>query len=303
MSFVQKTPLGPVPASSTRSRYLRQDETPHAAQLRSTSSRQNHSPGQPTAPVSYSIWPSSELPVRGRAQITTERLGTGTSGEYPSGRARGRNRSAGRADPTSGSIQSSISDLLPARPRTRARREEVDVTLEQLRKQAKELVRAARAGDEDALARLGDLPPKLASAQLTLAREHGFRSWPELVHALEADADAFVVAATSARCERAGQLLSARPEIERDRWARLVLGRGWEGEPKEVGGPRRWPPLHYVCHSCFAPVELARELLERGADPNAYHPNEYGPMSALYGAVGVLHDPELTRVLLDSGAD
>src|SRR5919201_637719 len=264
MSFVQKTPLGPVPASNTRSTYSRQEEMPHAAQLRSTSSRQNHSPGQPTAPVSYSIWPSSELPVRGRAQITTERLGTGTSGESPSGRARGRNRSEGRAEPTSGSIQSSISDLLPARPRTRARREEVDVNLEQLRKQAKELVRATRAGDEDALARLGALTPRLASAQLALAREHGYRSWPELVHALEADADAFVVAATSGRCDRARRLLEARPEIESDRWARLVLGRGFDGAPNEVGGPRGWPPLHYACHSSFAPVELARELLRRG---------------------------------------
>jgi ankyrin repeat protein len=177
------------------------------------------------------------------------------------------------------------------------------VNLEQLRKQAKELVRAVRAGDEDALARLGDLPPKLASAQLVLAREHGFRSWPELVHALEADADSFVVAATSGRCERARRLLAARPEIERDRWARLVLGRGWDGDANEVGGPRDWPPLHYVCHSCFASVELARELLRRGADPNAYYPNEYGPMSALYGAAGAVHDPELTRALLEAGAD
>jgi ankyrin repeat protein len=177
------------------------------------------------------------------------------------------------------------------------------VNLEQLRKQAKELVRAARAGDEDALARLGDLPRKLASAQLTLAREHGFRSWPELVHTLDADAGAFVVAATSGRCDRARRLLAAEPAIERDRWAALVLGRGWDGEPNEVGGPRDWPPLHYVCHSCFASTELARELLRRGADPNAYFSNEYGPMSALYGAAGVVHDPELTRALLEAGAD
>jgi ankyrin repeat protein len=177
------------------------------------------------------------------------------------------------------------------------------VNLEQLRKRAKELVRAARAGDEEALARLGDLPPKLASAQLALAREHGFRSWPELVHTLEAGADAFVVAATSGRCERARRLLDAEPAIERDRWAALVLGRGFDGDPNEVGGPRGWSPLHYVCHSCFASVDLARELLRRGADPNAYHANEHGPMSALYGAAGVVRDPELTRVLLESGAD
>jgi ankyrin repeat protein len=56
------------------------------------------------------------------------------------------------------------------------------VNLEQLRKQAKELARAARAGEPDAVARLGDLPPRLASAQLVLAREHGYASWPALVH-------------------------------------------------------------------------------------------------------------------------
>ena len=98
-------------------------------------------------------------------------------------------------------------------------------------------------------------------------------------------------------------MLDARPEIESDRWARVVLGQGWSGDVNEVGGPRAWPPLHYVCHSCFRSVELARELLGRGADPNAYFPNEFGPMSALYGAAGVLHDAELTRVLLEAGAD
>ena len=113
MSFVQKTPFGPVPASSTRSTYSRQDEMPHAVQLRSTSSRQNHSPGQPTAPVAYSVWPSSELPVRGREQMTTERLGTGTFRRVTCDRARGRTRSAGRAEPTSSSTRSSTAIFFP----------------------------------------------------------------------------------------------------------------------------------------------------------------------------------------------
>ena len=177
------------------------------------------------------------------------------------------------------------------------------MNLEQLRKQAKELVRAARDGEPAALARLGDLPLRLSSAQLVIAREQGCASWPALVHRVEASVESFVAAATSGRCERARRLWDARPEIASDRWARLVLGRGWDGEPNEVGGPRDWPPLHYVCHSCFASVELAQELLERGADPNAYFSNEYGPMSVLFGAAGVLHDPELTRVLLEHGAD
>ena len=102
-------------------------------------------------------------------------------------------------------------------------------------------------------------------------------------------------AATENHRTRAERMLEARPEIERDPWARLVLGRGWEGDPNAPGGPRGWAPILYVCHSCFASPALARELLERGADPNATFENEYGDMSALYGAAGVVHDPELTQ--------
>jgi ankyrin repeat protein len=177
------------------------------------------------------------------------------------------------------------------------------VNVEQLRKQAKELIQAARAGDGDALARLGDLPVQLSSAQLVLAREHGYTSWPALLHALEATVESFVRAATEARCERARRLLEARPEIASDPWARLVLGRGWDGDPVEPGGPLGWAPLLYVTHSCFASVDLARSLLERGADPNVTFTNEYGDMSALYGAAGVVHNPELTELLLEAGAD
>jgi ankyrin repeat protein len=192
--------------------------------------------------------------------------------------------------------------------RTRARREEVVVNLEQLRKQAKELVRSARAGEEQALARIRSHALArdrvlLADAQLTLARERGYPSWPALVAAAEASADRFVVAATSGRRARAEAMLAARPELERDRWAGLVLGRGWDGDPNEIGGPRDWAPLHYVCHSCFASVDLARDLLARAADPNAFVGNGEFQISALYGAAGVVYDPELTRVLLEAGAD
>ena len=177
------------------------------------------------------------------------------------------------------------------------------MNLEQLRKQAKELVKAARAGDADALERLGDRETILASAQLVVARENGYASWPALVAAAEASVDSFVRAATGGHRTRAERLLAARPEIERDPWVRLVLGREWEGDPNAPGGPLGWAPILYVCHSCFASPALARELLERGADPNATFTNEYGDMSVLYGAAGVVHDPELTRILLEAGAN
>jgi ankyrin repeat protein len=177
------------------------------------------------------------------------------------------------------------------------------MNVEQLRKQAKELVRAARAGNPEASARLGDGEPILARAQRVLAQEHGYSSWPALVATAEADVDGFVIAATEQRRTRAEAMLAARPEIERDPWALLVLGRAWTGHPSVPGGPRSWPPLLYVTHSCFADVGLARELLARGADPNAAFWNEHGRMSALYGAAGRLHNPELTRLLLEAGAD
>jgi hypothetical protein len=105
------------------------------------------------------------------------------------------------------------------------------VNLDQLRKQAKELVKAARADDPEALPRLGGREPILASAQLVLAQERGYSSWPALVTAAEANAKAFILAATSGRCRRAEAMLAARPEIDADPWARLVLGREWEGRP------------------------------------------------------------------------
>src|SRR6185503_4172506 len=145
--------------------------------------------------------------------------------------------------------------------------------------------------------------PILANAQLALAREQGYPSWPALVAASEADADAFVVAATTQRRDRADAMLAARPELERDPWAGLVLGRGWDGDPNARGGPRDWPPVVYLTHSVYAPAGLLRELLGRGGDPNSKYANEYGTMSALYGAAGILYDPELTRILLEAGAD
>jgi hypothetical protein len=60
-------------------------------------------------------------------------------------------------------------------------------SLEQLRKQAKELLQLFRSGDSSATHRLHTYKPDasepiLADAQYVLAREHGFDSWPKLVH-------------------------------------------------------------------------------------------------------------------------
>src|SRR5690348_487025 len=64
-------------------------------------------------------------------------------------------------------------------------------SLAQLRKQAKELLQQLRDDDPAATERLHKYKPNvsapiLADAQFVLAREHGFESWPRMVHHIEA---------------------------------------------------------------------------------------------------------------------
>src|SRR5690349_13178960 len=64
-------------------------------------------------------------------------------------------------------------------------------SLAQLRKQAKELLQQLRSGNPSAAERLRKYKPSvsdpiLADAQFVIAREHGFESWPRLVHHIEA---------------------------------------------------------------------------------------------------------------------
>ena len=63
--------------------------------------------------------------------------------------------------------------------------------LEQQHKIAKDLLAAARAGDPDALARIRthrtDAEPKLADAQLAIAREAGFPSWARFAAFVEVE--------------------------------------------------------------------------------------------------------------------
>lgn len=90
--------------------------------------------------------------------------------------------------------------------------------LEQQRKLAKDLIRAARAGDAAALARIRAVRPDadparrllLADAQGAVAREGGFESWPKLVADLqERDVKAFCDAVRSGDIPRTQQLLAS----------------------------------------------------------------------------------------------
>ena len=146
---------------------------------------------------------------------------------------------------------------------------------------------------------------------------------------------AFLVAAVVPRdtghatgtLDRAQAMLSAHPELANaDIFATAVLGddtavrQFLEADPasaKAKGGPYGWDPLTHLCFSRYLRLDPARAagfvraaeaLLDAGADPNtgfieADHQPRPEFESVIYGACGLAHHPELTRLLLERGAD
>ena len=184
--------------------------------------------------------------------------------------------------------------------------------LEQLKRQAKDLLRSARANDSAALRRFRILPAfahssdtdlarralALHEAQSVIAREHGFDSWnalrervEELTLEFDAAVDQFIEAATDGRADRAERLLALYPAIARANFhTALLLGDAARVEThladrpelaRALGGPRGWEPLHYVCYTSVGArsgareeglVAIARRLISLGADPNLRFP-------------------------------
>jgi len=125
--------------------------------------------------------------------------------------------------------------------------------------------------------------------------------------------------------ERAEAILTAHPEIaSSDIHIAAILGddaavrRFLTLDPKNVtakSGPHGGEALVYLCLSKYLRLDRTRTdgflraataLLDAGADPNSgfWTTGQYPEFeTALYGAAGVAHHPEMTRLLLERGAD
>jgi len=154
--------------------------------------------------------------------------------------------------------------------------------LEQLKNQAKSLLRAAQAQDSSALERFAALPAfagrspeelaaiglALHDAQSVIAREHGFDSWNAMrdevearTLSFEAAVDEFIRCATGGARGRAERLLALHPGIaSASIYTALVLGDAasvdarLRSQPElatQSGGPQNWEPLLYACHTCM----------------------------------------------------
>lgn len=215
--------------------------------------------------------------------------------------------------------------------------ETASLNIEFYRKAAKALLKAARAGERDANDRLkatgsaGEIPKEihvLHVAQLAIAREQGFASWPRFTAFItESRLDfqglvtRFIDAATS-DLRQARDLLADHPELKgAGVYVALVMGE-WQTVAQAIeadpdfatrpSGPDTVEPIVYACFSRFghhrapeaADVSLTlRLLLNSGADPNTAFAAENGPLSCLYAACGLLGNVEMTRLLLEAGAD
>jgi ankyrin repeat protein len=219
-----------------------------------------------------------------------------------------------------------------------------DARLETLKKEAKRWLKALEAGDVEAKRRLvaatpgAPAEPALRDVQLALAREYGFDGWSALRDALDglalarrslAERAEIVVRSATWGGDRAGaaRVLERWPEIRKhDFFAAVATGdiaeveRHLAADPEAAarkGGPLDREPLLYLAYarlpgSDLHALELARLLLDRGADPNARFTDDWdNPFTVLTGVVGQGEGDQpahpaaaaLARLLLERGAD
>jgi ankyrin repeat protein len=200
--------------------------------------------------------------------------------------------------------------------------------LDHLRRQARDLLRAARAGDDAAMARIGAVAGRLtlAAAQLAVAREYGFASWARLAAEVQTrtmdlaqQVEAFCEASIRDGTGRAARMLAANPAIAGYNFATaVILGdssrvrREIERHPDLVArsDDRGWTALHAVCASRWHRLDpdradgllaVARLLLEAGAD-HRVRSGGPGSWTPLRCAVAGAANPPIARLLLEYGA-
>ena len=146
--------------------------------------------------------------------------------------------------------------------------EPIGINLDQYKTQAKELVKEARTGQAEALARLRECRSdkiKLADAQFVIARENGFPSWAKFKeYILFRNA---VQALDSGDVPRLGALLAGHPSLSRYRCrtgARYEEGyfAGATLLHHVAGNPDRGPIPGNI-------LDIARLLISRDFDPKA----------------------------------
>jgi ankyrin repeat protein len=213
-------------------------------------------------------------------------------------------------------------------------------TLDTLKKDAKRWLKALRAGDAKARGRLvaawpqAPAEPALRDVQHALAREYACENWVALKAAL--DDMALERQSRAERVERvlshawegdlgvARRILRRDPAIAADSLFTAAIcgdvaevGRRLARDPeaaKRTGGVRQWTALAYVTYGRLDPVnavEIARMLLDAGADPNFQFDDGWGtPFKVLTGAIRLgegarpshAQVSELLAVLIEAGA-
>ena len=167
-------------------------------------------------------------------------------------------------------------------------------SLEQLRKRAKDLLRAARASEPAAIGRVvragtkhrspGDV--QLADAQFVLAREHGFRDWSELKQFTDQMSEGArpMIRPGALRGQRPYQLRDGTMVTTEDVWSALVAARDGDLErfrtlvkraPALVHVEYNYtPPLHFAVREGH--LELTAFLIDHGADFAGYRTYPFG---------------------------
>jgi hypothetical protein len=167
--------------------------------------------------------------------------------------------------------------------------------LDQLRRQARELQRAAVAGEPHAIDRIRAVSPRLtlSAAQLALAREYGCRSWPALRAELERHQ-----ALAAARTEPpTGGVAPEPPPVFQRRWsfggaAAIETATGTLLPEGLIAGDGR-----AMLYACLTPSESARKAVTLDSPSFAERLNAQGRALARAGDIAVIDDRGTTYTL------